>query len=510
MQRKLSVVLSTILIGCVVVTGCSSKTESGQEKGTKAPSTTTAAGPVKINLFIGGSNYPGMADDFILSKLNKDLNMDLQFNVGATDYDQQLNVKIAGGSTPDIFSVSKVQLANYVKQGILLDLTPYMDKMPNIKAKLKDVDLNKGKVDGKQYAIAKRAYLPMSSYWVRQDWLDKLGLQSPKTLDELKAVAKAFTERDPDGNGKKDTYGITGIGIGTPDAVNTPSTFDPVFSAFGVASPGQFMIKDNKVVYSTTQPETKQALSYIKDMISEGLVDPEFMTNKGLKHQEKAFKGQAGILYINWGEMTKDDYIAQYKAVNPAANWVQMDALTGPGGKYQGYFDISATGGRFAVSKEVAKDPAKLNKILEYFNYIADGPGYLTTMYGIEGTHYKMENNIPVVTDSSKTGFAFNHQLTGRDEKNYLKAKFTKQLPFIDFAEKQPRIETYTELIPNPEGVSISDKNRFESEEITKFIFGKSPLDSFDAFTKTLETNYQLSKYVEQGNLVLKPLGYIK
>ncbi len=34
--------------------------------------------------------------------------------------------------------------------------------------------------------------------WIRQDWLDNLGLEAPRTWDELVAVAEAFVKEDPD------------------------------------------------------------------------------------------------------------------------------------------------------------------------------------------------------------------------------------------------------------------------------------------------------------------------
>ena len=41
-------------------------------------------------------------------------------------------------------------------------------------------------------------------YWIRQDWLDKLGLAVPTTVDELHDVLLAFKNNDPNGNGKAD------------------------------------------------------------------------------------------------------------------------------------------------------------------------------------------------------------------------------------------------------------------------------------------------------------------
>lgn len=64
--------------------------------------------------------------------------------------------------------------------------------------------------DGKTYGLACAPVLTEGQVMViRQDWLDNLGLKAPATLDEFEAVIRAFTEDDPDGNGKKDTYGFT-------------------------------------------------------------------------------------------------------------------------------------------------------------------------------------------------------------------------------------------------------------------------------------------------------------
>ena len=62
----------------------------------------------------------------------------------------------------------------------------------------------------------------------RQDWLDKLGLKYPETLDDMKNVLIAFTNNDPDGNGKNDTYGYTAE---KPSSSSGVTPFDWVFFA---------------------------------------------------------------------------------------------------------------------------------------------------------------------------------------------------------------------------------------------------------------------------------------
>jgi len=42
----------------------------------------------------------------------------------------------------------------------------------------------------------------------RQDWLEKLSLEVPSTIDAFKKMVEAFTNGDPDGNGVKDIIGF--------------------------------------------------------------------------------------------------------------------------------------------------------------------------------------------------------------------------------------------------------------------------------------------------------------
>lgn len=61
-------------------------------------------------------------------------------------------------------------------------------------------------IDGKHYGIpySRQAQTLM----IRKDWLTKLGLKAPTTWQEMLSVAAAFATRDPDGDGKADTYGM--------------------------------------------------------------------------------------------------------------------------------------------------------------------------------------------------------------------------------------------------------------------------------------------------------------
>ena len=456
--------------------------------------------PVKFSIFIqGGGGNPPQDKDPIIQQLNKDLNMVMDFNIGVTEYNQVLTAKITGGTPPDVFSVNKTLMRQLADQDLLLDIGKYLDKMPNIKQAYDEALLNKGKYNGKIYALDKRPSIPMHTYWIRADWLKKLGLETPKTLEDFKKVLIAFTENDPDGNNNKDTYGLTGADL---------PAFSGIFTAFGVANPGNWMIVDNKAEYSTVDPRMKDAIAYIADLIKAGAVDPEVLTNQN--PNDKAFKGQAGVIYSNWPSMSVDAKVKIWKEINPNAEWVQLDALEGPGGKFQGTWDVGSSQGLIALSKTLENEPDKLNKVLEYLNYITSpGKGQDTVNYGVEGTHYKVEDGkIVALPAMGELGYAYQEQLTGRAEMEYLKIKFANQGPYIEFAMNQPRIPIYSALIPPPEGVIADD--RYEYEELVKFMYNKRPLAEWDDYINTLNTKFNIQSRTEEAAKILKDQGFLK
>ncbi|WP_348625210.1 hypothetical protein ABFT51_13610 [Paenibacillus peoriae] len=128
------------------------------------------------------------------------------------------------------------------------------------------------------------------------DWLDRLGLKPPKTVDDLEAIAKAFVENDPDGNSKRDTIGLASSTGLYNDFNNSAFSFDltPIFAAYG-SFPGYWLSKDGKPVYGSVLPETKDALVKLREMYAKGLLDPELGIRK--EAEETVINGQAGMFF---------------------------------------------------------------------------------------------------------------------------------------------------------------------------------------------------------------------
>ena len=130
--------------------------------------------------------------------------------------------------------------------------------------------LDMGVVDGKTYGIPVPISFEYCMSFIREDWLNHLGLSIPTNLDELYDVAVAFTNDDPDGNGKNDTFALTGN--------NGLRAFSAIFGAYGVALPTNsgalpsIYVKDGNLVSTVTDPDIKDAILEAKKFVDAGVI----------------------------------------------------------------------------------------------------------------------------------------------------------------------------------------------------------------------------------------------
>lgn len=501
----------TLLAACSSTKSSETAVSTGGTAGTA--STKPAVAPVKIEVMQEGTvtsaDGPGFPkEDFVKNELNKKLNTDLMMTMEANDFVTKLNTRIAGGNPPDLMLVSKDLVQKLSQSGVLLDMGPYLDKLADYKKFVTADQLPKGVVGGKQIALPKAPGITIFTYWIRKDWLDKLQLKAPTTVDELFNVAKAFTENDPDGNGKKDTLGITGTGM---------DTFAPVYGAYGVTNSSSSLtpsiLLNGKLTNALYDPAMKDALSSVKKFIDAGIVDPEFLSNKGNASKDKAYQGKVGIIYDGWSGIVRDEQVKVWKQANPNADWVQLSALKGPNGlQFAGTKDVGASGAMIVLPKSLEKQPDKLNKIIELLNYVSTTEGNNLVDYGVKDVHFKVDGDKISITDQGKkeNGYTFVYQFTGRPELPYLKTKFPGQASFIDLEANLPRLPVVDKMIDLPTGFNKADADTFIQEEMTKFVYGKTPITDYNKFLATLEGTYNYKLYTDAVTKQAAALGLTK
>jgi putative aldouronate transport system substrate-binding protein len=202
--------------------------------------------------------------------------------------------------------------------------------------------------------------------WIRKDWMDKLGLQAPKSLSDLEAIMDAFTNKDPDGNGKKDTipfdFGMKGQFIGHP-----VGDISWLFGAFG-SIPEQWSKDENgKLVYGSIQPGIKSALAKLKDWKDKGYIADDIALHDWTKVVENVTSGQVGIVSaLNW---FADYPFPMLKANDPNADFQPYAFPAGPDGKRGQMVGDSFTGG-IVISKDISQE--SLEAFFHYMNALVD------------------------------------------------------------------------------------------------------------------------------------------
>ena len=246
------------------------------------------------------------------------------FVKGADASNQKASVAIASGDIPDIMAVNKAQLAalsrtNLIRTDLAEVYEQYASELTkSIITEEGSAALDSATFDGKLLAIpGTNSAIDGSPFtWVRQDWLDQLGLSVPKTTEELYEVMKAFVEQDPDGNGKPDTVGLMlskeFLSPGLADAIGIFNAFDAYPNAWVRDSEG-------KLVFGNVQPEVKDALDYLARLYQEGLIEQDFAAKDSAKASELAAAGQVGL---NMGAMWNGMYPLQQTKDNfPDSDW---------------------------------------------------------------------------------------------------------------------------------------------------------------------------------------------
>lgn len=130
--------------------------------------------------------------------------------------------------------------------------------------------------------------------WIRRDWLDAVGLALPTTLAELETVLDAFTNGDPDGDGKPDTIGLALAGKHSLNAWLGDASF--LFGAYGNQPYQWNRMPDGRLAYGSVQPEVKGALARLHEWYAKGWLHPNFATFDELAAVELFTSGAAGVI----------------------------------------------------------------------------------------------------------------------------------------------------------------------------------------------------------------------
>ncbi len=387
LKKVSAFVMATTIALSVASCGGSNGEPTSSETATTAPSESAApvaeiAKPDKIKVCIDtvfSSQMDPKSWQPFVDKYKEVTGIELEFlKPDHNEYYKQVSLAFTTGDIPDALEIGSVYYPTYANNGALWDMTAAWENS-ELKASgvVDEMYVDQLKINDVLYGFPMWRGNGTVTY-VRQDWLDKLGMKAPTNYEEFTAMLDAFTNNDPDGNGKKDTYGITFPGI-----VQANTAYDLYRREYMQdAMPGIYQKEDGTWVDGMLEPEMKEALVRMKADFEKGYIDQEVVTNKTSTCRDKFYAGQVGVFNYwagTWNQTLQNDLAAQT-----------------PGGVVQAIPAIEETyynerpATAFAITS-AAENPEGIFKYLIEYSHDG-GEGQMLFTRGVEGVNYKVEN----------------------------------------------------------------------------------------------------------------------
>ena len=278
------------------------------------------------------------------------------------NYDLYVKRLFSEDQAADVMLVSDLEeVKSLAQEGLIEDLTEAYenctsDTIKEIYDSYGSELLDSVTIDGKLMALpSTQVYYGCSLFWVRQDWLDELGLAGPETLEDVEEIVLAFRENQMGGAGNIGlacTAGLAGTG-------SSNYSLDPVFGAFR-AYPQIWVEDENgELQYGSLSQETRNALEFLNGWYEKGVLDEDYMMRTTTEIGNLVQEGHCGA-FFGWWWAPNSPLLA---SVNTDKTAVWKPYLIGDdSGKVNSY--IYAKGTQYVVVRKGYEHPEIVMKII--------------------------------------------------------------------------------------------------------------------------------------------------
>ncbi|KSV67184.1 extracellular solute-binding protein [Ensifer sp. ENS07] len=380
----------------------------------------------------------------------------------SSGYADKLSAMLLSGDIPDLIYFQGGD-AKMAEQGVLEDWNTWLPKTTYLKDALFPHNVERLK----NYPYLLYVYPPrIPQPVIRADWLEKAGVEAPKTTDDYVTLFKAIKDGDFDGNGKADSYGVT-------TADNTQE-LDAVFNqAFGVT--GTWLKNDaGEWIHARVSAAEKAKIAFYASLREQGLYDPEFITTKWDVKEDKFYSGRAGVIFGSSAEVI-DIYGGKMRQAHPGVTLSLLSPPKGPGGQGLMALDVSkeARGLAIATTSEHKEEVVKL------LDFIASPEGQAIERLGFEGEQYTKDGETIKPTDKLATWYArFLVAANWQPPVQWLSDAAQQSLKTISADFKPDNAFVW----PAEYATDIDATENVYRAWVYKFVSGEAKLDQWDQF----------------------------
>lgn len=518
MKRLLSLLLTLALLA--TVTACTKQEEKKQDdpkpavegtekaetpeakEGEKKEETAEPANflasekPLELSIFYF-LHEPYKDDNAVMKKAAELTNISLTGYVSqsSSENKEAFTLMAASGKLADIVCWDNAQIGGELaQQGAFVALDELMEYAPHIKAFFDANPEIKNHVtanDGHIYSIP---YIPdgdaAQGWYIRKDWLDKLGLKEPVNAQELHDVLLAFKEKDPNGNGKADE-------IPYFNRDKSPKTVFADFAQLWGAKE-MWYEEDGKVKYGPYEPAYKEAYKNLAQWYKEGLIDQEIYT-RGKTARDVLLKENLGGMTHDWFAST-----SKYNSNEGMPEGFNFAVIAPPADKDGKVYERTVRSKLHWCGWGIAASNPDPVATMKYFDFFFTEEGRRLSNFGVEGETYTMANGKPVFKEEILTNgdpvvnlrgfgcqmtigvqqdFEYEKQLMNKDalagvqmyvDNNY----FGPQFPTLQYTEEENA--RLSELMTAIDTLKV--------ETAQKWVLGSEDVESgYEAFKSALE-----------------------
>lgn len=453
---KVTASVVAVSLSLSVLAACGSDKEQASPSAAPGSSSSATAGPKKeisISVYDRGevSGEEGSYENNRWAKwINENAPATVKWvPVPRNEAQTKLNTLIASGSAPDlIWEYERPYIAQLANQGAIQPLDQYIEKYSTSYKKY----LNENPelkpyltVNGKIYAISSKRGVESvanAGMWIRQDWLDKLGLKAPTTVEEFIKVAKAFKDGDPDGNGKADTV---------PIVFNTNGGV-VLRNLFTAHAGGQWYLEGDKLQLGRVGDRYMASLDFQKQLYDQGLLDQEYITDKnGQRATQLWTTGKSGIFLGNWD---MENMFKDLKKNDPNAKMTALEPFATQYGK-TGLLQSAIPSIMVGFNSNMKED--KIEAAIKFLDWMIE-TGWKPLKFGEENVHHKLVNGVPQIIDAEK----FRKEVNYAREYAVINQYELKSEWFPIMAASDPVSQEYAKEKAN--SLQVAMKNKFRRD----------------------------------------------
>ena len=367
---------------------------------------------LKISVFDRG-NAGGTAPDnnyytkWIQENFGDPRNITIEWTViPRSEEEAKLNTLLAGGTAPDLcFTYNSDLVGNYVAQEGLLELSDLVEQYgPHIKSFLGKNILAAGRKNGGLYAIpARRIVIADQGLFIREDWLEKLGLPMPTTKAELIDVLRAFRDNDMDGDGDPSNEIPWAINSDLRNVAVVQLSFLQDLSDRTMACYPRPMI-----------PGYKDFALFFNQLYNEGLISPDFALDKSDLHFNTMTSGKGGMYMGNYDHPIRvsPGILAALQTYEPDAKLTALQCFENAADPTKYYHGMYGAHGLYNFIPVYSQQP---EAAMMYLDWLCQDDTIFALQNGVEGITYELnEDGVPLVINPDEA----HHDMTFNSMQN--------------------------------------------------------------------------------------------